>query len=311
MNEPYEIDGCEPCEHTALRAYTRGPLSPTGLPQPTTIGELVSSLSAMYPPADAEPWDRTGLLVGDPAAQLEGVAVALDPTVEAVREAARAHANVLLTHHPAFLEPPTVVSPSLRLACAQAEFSMAGAVVYEAVRCGVALVNYHTALDVSADAQDMLPGMLRLARVGVLEPLAHDDGRGYGQVCTIPADQRPLVASSLAARCTAVFGRTPRLWGAADHAIESVVTWTGSAGDAPARCLARGVDALVCGEVKYHAALEASCAGLTIIELGHDVSELPFANVLARAASRAGVPREMISCIRTRDAWTHPESRRA
>ncbi len=46
------------------------------------------------------------MTVGDPARLVTGVAVALDPTVEAIENAANAGANVLVTHHPAFLQPP-------------------------------------------------------------------------------------------------------------------------------------------------------------------------------------------------------------
>ena len=66
------------------------------------------------PAADAEDWDRTGMTVGDPARLVEKVAVALDPTPEAVREAAARGANVLVTHHPAYLEAPEAFGPARR-----------------------------------------------------------------------------------------------------------------------------------------------------------------------------------------------------
>ena len=53
-----------------------------------TVGALEAALLAEVPASDAEGWDRTGMTVGDPARLVEGVAVALDPTVDAVREAA-------------------------------------------------------------------------------------------------------------------------------------------------------------------------------------------------------------------------------
>ena len=49
-----------------------------------TTGALERALLAEFPAADAEPWDRTGLSVGDPARLITGVAVALDQTVEAI-----------------------------------------------------------------------------------------------------------------------------------------------------------------------------------------------------------------------------------
>lgn len=290
-------------ETAGLRTIAKGPLAHKAAHAPATVGELVAGLNRAFPPADAKRWDRTGLLVGDPSAQLKGVACALDPTLSAVREAAQLGANALITHHPAFLEPPTRLSPLGPGA------STSGAVAFEAARLGVALANWHTALDVSAPAQTMLPGMLRLKATDVLEPLARDNSLGYGQICAIAPDE-DLTLGALAARCTSVFGRAPRVWGEMDKPLSTVCTWTGAAGNAAAECVARGIDALVCGEVKYHAALDASQAGLGIIELGHDVSELPFARILAETCARMGVAREKIVVLDQNDAWRHPETRR-
>lgn len=66
--EEYEIDE----EQRGLRHVGRGPLAEKGTQTPALVGELVSALNRMFPPADAEPWDRTGLLVGDPSAKIEG-----------------------------------------------------------------------------------------------------------------------------------------------------------------------------------------------------------------------------------------------
>ena len=68
--------------------------------KPLSIGELELALLARWPQEDAFDWDNTGLLVGDPAQTVSGVAVALDPTGDAIEPAAKMGANVLLTHHP-------------------------------------------------------------------------------------------------------------------------------------------------------------------------------------------------------------------
>uniref|UniRef100_UPI0025FA49DC Nif3-like dinuclear metal center hexameric protein n=1 Tax=uncultured Slackia sp. TaxID=665903 RepID=UPI0025FA49DC len=62
-----------------------------------SIGELTRRLELMFPPHDAEDWDRTGLLVGDSSEGVAGVSVALDPTPKAVELAQSSGSNVLLT----------------------------------------------------------------------------------------------------------------------------------------------------------------------------------------------------------------------
>ena len=86
------------------------------------VAELERALLARYPKADAEGWDHVGLSVGDPAAEIAGVACALDATEANVRRAQEASANVLLTHHPIFARrmphDPSAARPSTKLPAA-------------------------------------------------------------------------------------------------------------------------------------------------------------------------------------------------
>ncbi|WP_449315716.1 Nif3-like dinuclear metal center hexameric protein [Rubneribacter sp.] len=268
---------------------------------PLTVGALERALSAEFPASDAESWDRTGMTVGDPARLVAGVAVALDPTVAAVDAAADAGANVLVTHHPAFLAPPDSFRP------APSPAASSGAAVWRAIERGVAVMSFHTALDISPQAQRVLPGMLGLAFERVLVPVSQDGGKGYGQLCR-PAADDAMTLGRLAARCTSVFARPPRVWGDFSREVASVVTCTGSAGDVARAALAAQADCLVCGEIKYHEALDVSWAGLAVIDLGHDTSELPLAGVLAEAVRGAGVPDELVTILDQRDNWSYPET---
>lgn len=285
----------------ALSKLASGPLSkPTSV---LTVGALEAALLAEVPASDAESWDRTGMTVGDPARLIEGVAVALDPTVDAVREASARGANVLLTHHPAYLDAPDAFGPSA------AVYGGAGCVVWEAIERGVALIALHTALDVSPYAARVLPSRLKLSFWGdVLVPSKGSRDKGYGQLCTVRDEDGAFTLAHLAARCTSVFSRPPRVWGPPTREISRVVTWTGSAGGLARECLRARVDCLVCGEVKYHEALALSQAGLCIVDLGHDVSELPLMDVLVRLAERAGVAPERIVAVEQQGNWWHPES---
>ncbi|WP_080797706.1 Nif3-like dinuclear metal center hexameric protein [Arabiibacter massiliensis] len=274
------------------------------LAKPTTAittGALERALLAEFPAADAEAWDRTGMAVGDPARLVEGVAVALDPTVAAIDAAADAGANVLITHHPAFLAPPDSFRPASSAA------ANPGAGVWRAIERGVSLMAFHTSLDVSARAQRVLPGMLSLVFERVLSPLPGSSEKGYGQVCSLGEDDG-LTLGQLAARCTSVFARAPRVWGDFARDLDRVVTCTGSAGDLGRRCLDVQADCLVCGEIKYHEALELSQAGLAVIDLGHDTSELPLVSVLASAVEAVGVPADYVRALAERDTWTYPET---
>lgn len=269
-----------------------------------TVGSLEAALLKEFPADDAEDWDRTGLVVGEPALAVKRVAVALDPTVRAIREAAEAGVNVLVTHHPPFLSAPESFEPARSVA------QNPGAGVWAAIQNQVALMCFHTALDVSPRAQLVLPGMLGLDFTGkLIEPTTPDGRKGYGQVCAVaPNGNEPETLGRLAARCMATFARPPRVWGDFDAPVRTAVTATGSAGSVGRACLGAHIDCLICGEIKYHEALDLADAGLAIIELGHDVSELPLVAVLADALARVGVARDKIEVIDQGSNWKTPEA---
>ena len=242
-----------------------------------TIGGLEKALLKEFPAEDAEKWDRTGLLVGERSLPVTRVAVALDATPGAVAAAAEAGANVLLTHHPAFLEAPDAFAPEA------SALESPGAVVWAAIRNQVALMDFHTALDVSPAAARVLPGMLGLQfTLRFAEPLEGSRRKGYGQICEVPDnDGEPEALARLAARCMAVFGRAPRVWGAPDAPVRRVVTATGSAASLAPALVAAGVDAVVCGEMKYHTALELAAA--------HDARQLLGAGLHVAEVAVSGV----------------------
>lgn len=279
-------------------------LAPGALQKPScalTVGALDRQLLADFPASDAESWDRTGMTVGDPSRLVRKIAFALDPTVEAICAAADGGANVLVTHHPLYLAPPDSFAPASSAAVSP------GAGVWCAIERGVAVLSFHTALDVSPRAQRVLPGLLGLAFQRVLQPLPDTVEKGYGQLCTF-GDGEMLSLAQLAARCTSVFGRPPRVWGDMSRKLERVVTCTGSLADTGRAALRAQADCVVCGEAKYHEALELSLAGLDVIELGHDVSELPLVSVLVAAVAALGVPEEAMFVVNQSDNWSYPES---
>lgn len=269
-----------------------------------TVASLEKAMLKEFPRKDAEEWDVMGLTVGEGALPVESVAVALDPTVEAIRKAAVLGADVLVTHHPPFLEGPKSFSPANSVAVSP------GAGVWAAIRNGVALMNFHTALDVSRRAQAALPQMLGFKYTGrLVETIESSKRKGYGQICQVPeTDGKPESLGHVAARCVSVFGRAPKVYGNFDGPVRVAVCALGSASNVAHGALSAGADVLVCGEVKYHDALDLSQAGLAVIELGHDVSELPLAAVLAKTLADVGVKPEAITIIDQSSNWSYPET---
>lgn len=270
------------------------------------VGDLERALLREIPACDACTWDRTGMLVGNPLDAVRGVAVALDPTIPAIKAAQQAGANVLLTHHPVFIDAPEMFTP------ASMQGHTPGAVIRYACERGISILSFHTALDVSLAGLDALPSLLRLEGIDTLEPLSEGSMKGFGRICVPEGEEADTGISlrHLSARCVSMLGTLPRVWGSPDRMLRRIVTSGGSAGSMIDACFDKGIDCMICGEVKYHEALDASLSGLCLIELGHDVSEFPLCTLLAAHAEAAGVSHDCITMIDQKNNWYTPESSR-
>lgn len=337
-----------------------------------TVRDIVAAIDARTPFAWAETWDNVGLLAGDAARHVTGVLVSLDQTREAVERAVSLEANVLVTHHPAFVDPPGRI---------EAGGGGAG-VLFAALDAGVALVAAHTNLDRDPVAGDALSAAVGLTPFGPLEselqPASHvtvfcppdaadsvaealaaagagrvglysecsfaSPGEGsfrplegsaptlgrpghleraaevrletvcapgaVAAVCASARDAHPyeepliVVSAASVSRGAARMGRlcaapegstvdsvarlvatglgvSPRVWGEGGREVGVVACATGSGGSMVPHALTSGASALVCGELRYHDALDAVSRGLAVIEAGHDATEWPLVPALA------------------------------
>jgi putative NIF3 family GTP cyclohydrolase 1 type 2 len=126
-----------------------------------------------------------------------------------------------------------------------------------------------------------------------------------GMVCTAGEE---TTLNGLARKASTVYGCTPRIWGEPGSVVGTVATATGSAGSLVADVIAAGAHALVAGEVRYHDALNAVASGLSIIELGHDVTEWPLVDLLEAAVrSVPGLPGDAVHRLPSSRGWWTPD----
>lgn len=150
-----------------------------------TVGQLEKKMLKKYPAKNACEWDQTGLTVGDRSEKITKVAVALDVTPEAIHVAKKSGANLLVTHHPSFIEAPEKFGP--------------GEKVYEAVFNHINLMNFHTAMDLSEAGASTLPKLIKLKDTKKMA--------GFARVCSV----NNITLKQLVAKCTKAFDRPPRV----------------------------------------------------------------------------------------------------
>jgi dinuclear metal center YbgI/SA1388 family protein len=99
------------------------------------LAEVVAALEAIAPTRDAASWDNVGLLVGDPRAAVTRALLAIDLTRAVADEARAKRSELVIAYHPPIFDGLKRV--------------VAGSVVFDAIRDGVAIYSPHTALDVA------------------------------------------------------------------------------------------------------------------------------------------------------------------
>ncbi len=210
------------------------------------------ALLARYPKANAEGWDHVGLSVGDPAAQITGVACALDATEANVRRAQEAGADVLLTHHPIYIKAPEAFCP------ADAARPQCSAALYEAARCGVSIISLHTNLDRSHEARVCLSKLLGAALVSSLEHV-DDPSPPVWALCN---PQQPRAACAISPPVPPRHLAATRVCGRSRSPVPNRRYFGGgSLGDFGELAIAAGADVVVTGEAGYHVAQTLPCAG--------------------------------------------------
>ncbi len=128
------------------------------------IGEVVDYLNSLAPPVLQQSYDNSGLLLGDPGAELTGVLIALDVTEAVIGEAVNKGLNLVVSHHP-------LIFKGLK--------SLTGAdyvekAVIHAIQHRVAVHAMHTNLDVLYNGVNRrICEKLGLTQLRVLSPRRH------------------------------------------------------------------------------------------------------------------------------------------
>jgi dinuclear metal center YbgI/SA1388 family protein len=150
------------------------------------VAEIAAAVERIAPPSLAEEWDNCGLQVGDPAARVSRILVALTPLPEVFEEAEETGADFLLFHHPLIFDPLKTVDTA----------AYPGDLLARAIRKGHAIYAAHTSYDAAPEGVSVA-----LARaLGLRGPLRVLSPRGALRklVVFVPEENVDAVAQALA-----------------------------------------------------------------------------------------------------------------
>jgi dinuclear metal center YbgI/SA1388 family protein len=151
------------------------------------LGDVVDLIHIWYPPHTADAWDAVGLVAGDPSDDVRRVLLAVDPAPVVAEEAVGWGADLLLVHHPLFLEPVHGVAAT----------TPKGRTLTTLSRSGCALLTAHTNADRAADG--VSEAMARALGLADIAPLVRAPAEPLDKLTVfVPADAADDVRRALA-----------------------------------------------------------------------------------------------------------------
>ena len=254
-------------------------------PQPLTVADICAAMEAAYPPHLAESWDKVGLAVGDPQAEVTRVAFALDPTGSVVEEAAARGCQMLITHHPLLLRGVNYLPVT----------DGKGKLVTALIRNGIAQFAAHTNADSARPGvNDALLEALEIIPGVALEPIPgtvtadNPGGLGIGRIGELAtplpfAEFVHYVANHLPATSWGVRGA-----GDPDRLITTVAVASGSGGSFLEAADRLGADVLVTSDLKHHIVDDhLANSSMCVVDTAHWASESPWVRQAADVVAAA------------------------
>lgn len=160
-----------------------------------SLKDVVDLLHGWYPPHTADSWDAVGLVHGDPSQPVTRVLFAVDPTQAVAEEAAAWGADLLVVHHPLFLQPVHGFAAT----------TPKGRTLATLARAGCALLTAHTNADQAVNG--VSEALATACGLTDLAPLLPKDEDALDKLTVyVPADAADALRAALAAAGAGAIG---------------------------------------------------------------------------------------------------------
>lgn len=247
-----------------------------------TVQKLLNQLEELCPLHYALGFDKSGLQIGyNLEDELKGIYICLDVTLEEIRKAKEAGANLILSHHPLLFELPeridarNTISQKI-IACIEAKINVyAMHTNYDVIRMG----------ELAAD-------MIGMRNLSALMLTNEEEGKGIGMVGELASPialEEFIVLLKLAFHLENVL-----VYGPVERPVFRVAISPGSGKNMKKYALRQKVDVLITGDITHHDGLEGAEEDLTIIDAGHYGIEHIFVKDMARQLVKMGLDEQMV-----------------
>ncbi len=241
------------------------------------LTDILSYVETLAPHTFQEDYDNSGLILGNPEAEVSSILVCLDVDQDALNLAVEKGCHLIISHHPAIFKAAKVFTQDTR----------EGRLLVEAIKKDIALYSAHTNFDSALGGlTDLLCKKIGLRNIEILKessPLKADHGSGrYGNITPVGGEEFIKdIKSVLSLDVVRTVGKIP-------ESISRVAVYNGSYDrDILPELCALNPEALITGDLKYHDAQELLESGIFTLDAGHYGTEKLFVDELAKLLKAA------------------------
>ena len=223
------------------------------------VSDIIELLDTEYSFSLQENWDNSGFQIGNLEAEIKGILLALDITIDSINYAVSNNINCIITHHPLFFE--------------KIQYLNVNSEYYKKIELlmnnKINVISIHTPLDIHPNGVNKyLADKCLLNNQEVFVDYKED--YGYGIVGNVENDTFKNYLIKLKNN----FENSLLYFGDIEKSISKVAVLGGSGAFSIKNAVLRKVDLLISSDFKYHDIQLALENNLNIIDLGHFESEI-------------------------------------
>lgn len=223
------------------------------------ICDIIELLDTEYSFSLQEEWDNSGFQIGNLEAEVKGILLALDITIDSIKYALSNNINCIITHHPLFFE-------KIQNLNVNSEYYKKLELL---IKNQINVISIHTPLDIHPNGVNKyLADKCLLNNQEVF--VDYIECCGYGIVGSIENDTFKNYLTKLKNN----FENPILYYGNIEKSISKVAVLGGSGAFSIKDAISKKVDLLISSDFKYHDIQLALENNLNIIDLGHFESEI-------------------------------------
>lgn len=238
-----------------------------------TFMDIVEKIA---PPKLAEEWDHSGIQIHCENQGIGRVLLCLDVTKATIKEAKELQVDMIISHHPFIFDGIYSLDATDPM----------GMKIQELIKNNISVYVAHTTYDKSNGGNTVMMGK-RLGLMGFpLKGKASGEDQDFSVL--VAETTVPLALDQLIERVRAGLDLTSneiRLVNGNQNPIRKIGLCAGSGGEYLKQMIDEKCQVYITGDVKYHMAVEAQEAGITLLDPGHFGSEKFFAQDFAKQLS--------------------------